>query len=314
MPTSGVYTLTFDRNEILKHAYALINIVPYNETLQDKYITYGQALLNLLLASWKIEQIQLWNRRTATLFLEDGKESYAIGPTGDRCVSSYEQTTTSVAAVSGATSITVTDATDIAISDVIGVHQDDGTVHWTTVTNKVGNVLTLNAPLTNDVEAINIVITYDPDDIIQRPVHILTAMYKTLTDNTEILLSDKGWEEYYTLPTRQQSGAPNQYHYSPTLENGTILVWPQPDNNNYVLSLTYKEPIEYFTTSSQTPDLPDEWYLALIFGLAELLCFPNGRYTEMKEGIGNKANMLKEYVKSFDADSGSLYPTFRKDI
>lgn len=69
-------------------------------------------------------------------------------------------------------------------------------------------------------------------------------------------------------------GTPVNYTYQPKVNLGVLSLWPKPDAtavSTYTLKLTYQRPFYGFTSASETPDFPQEWQLALTYGLADLL-------------------------------------------
>lgn len=76
-------------------------------------------------------------RRGTMVSKEDGTSIYI-------CTFSFE-TTLNGALSAGATSVTVTSATGVANSDIVGILLDDGTTHWSTVSGLAGSTFTVAA-------------------------------------------------------------------------------------------------------------------------------------------------------------------------
>ncbi len=102
------------------------------------------------------------------------------------------------------------------------------------------------------------------------PLHILQAVRIDSSQGTRISMEIVADFNYNLLPTNS-SGVPIQVNYQPRVNQGTIKVWPTPDAyaaSNVSVQLTYLRPIEYFNSSSDTADFPEEWVSAIIYGLA----------------------------------------------
>lgn len=102
------------------------------------------------------------------------------------------------------------------------------------------------------------------------PLHLLQVTRSDSTQGTRISLEVIGDYNFNLLPTNS-SGTPIQVTYQPKNNVGTLKVWPTPDSYaaTYVtLNLTYLRPLEYFSTSTDTADFPEEWVSAIIYGLA----------------------------------------------
>ena len=98
------------------------------------------------------------------------------------------------------------------------------------------------------------------------PVRLLQA-FRSET-NAKIPMEIVGREEFNTLPT-SNSGSPIKINYQPFINYGTVSFWPTPlSTNTTTVTLVYQRPFQYFTTSTETADFPEEWYNAIIYNLA----------------------------------------------
>ena len=119
MATSGLVTCNYTCGDLIKSAMQSIGALGGGETPIAGDYEDCLRKLNFLIQGWKAKGIGLWLRREATLFLGKGQKGYKIGPTGDHCTLSFSTGTTSAAAASGASTITVTD--DYTLVDLDGV-------------------------------------------------------------------------------------------------------------------------------------------------------------------------------------------------
>ncbi|WP_440233705.1 hypothetical protein, partial [Escherichia coli] len=72
---------------------------------------------------------------------------------------------------------------------------------------------------------------------------------------------------YNTLP-QNSTGTPLKLAYQPFINYGIISLWPAPTSTNTsTITLVYQRPFQYFISSSDTADFPEEWYNALIYKL-----------------------------------------------
>jgi hypothetical protein len=71
-------------------------------------------------------------------------------------------TTLSAGAVKGATTVTVTSATGLAIGDHFTIVRNDDAIHVTTIANLAGTTVTLATALTDDADSGNVVKGFDP--------------------------------------------------------------------------------------------------------------------------------------------------------
>lgn len=78
-------------------------------------------------------------------------------------------------------------------------------------------------------------------------------------------------EDYYDLPNKTNTGYPTQFYYDRQRSGGTLFVWPAPDASAGTLKFTYRRLIMDMDSSVDTPDVPQEWLDAMVYGLAKRL-------------------------------------------
>ena len=75
----------------------------------------------------------------------------------------------------------------------------------------------------------------------------------------------------FNLAPSSSGGSPIQLTYQPKVNTGVIQVWPTPDStaaSSSTITIVYQRPTEYVSASTDTMDFPEEWYGAIIYGLA----------------------------------------------
>lgn len=101
------------------------------------------------------------------------------------------------------------------------------------------------------------------------PVHLLQAIRTDTGAKIDMEIVSKN--SYNTLP-QNSTGTPLKLAYQPFINYGIISLWPAPTSTNTsTITLVYQRPFQYFISSSDTADFPEEWYNALIYKLAVLL-------------------------------------------
>lgn len=92
-------------------------------------------------------------------------------------------TTLSASAAEGATTVTLTSATGVAIGKTIAIWLDDGSVYLNTISNVVGTTITLPSPLVDPAASANAVTLYDADWAVTNVyLHLSKAATKALSD------------------------------------------------------------------------------------------------------------------------------------
>jgi hypothetical protein len=311
MSTSGSYDFSMNRDEFIAAAYEKIGLIAEGQPITAYQMQRGVQAFNLMIKAWKAKGINLWKYQEMVLFLDLTSQSYDIGPSGDRAttVSDYVKTEISTAAVSGALTILVDSITGIAASDQIGIVQDDGTIHWTTVNGAPsGSTVTLAAALTDDVAVDNHVYVYTSKP--QRPMRIIGARLHR-ADDTETPIRMVSRQEYFSLSNKSSASIPSQAYYDPQLTNGALFVYGIGETVNDTIRLTAQIQFEDFDSTADTPDFPQEWYEPIVYNLALRLASSNGISLQDPTGVGvdvkEMADQLFEDVFGFDVEAESVF-------
>lgn len=317
MSTSGSYSFNLNEMQIITRAFQLIGVYNTNDTIDQDDFTYATDTLNMMLKSWEIEGIKVWKRRQATLFPTINQNNYQLGSvTGaDNVTTSYVNTTVSVSVALGASSITVTSASGFVIGMFIGLELDDNSRQWGTISNIVGNVITLSFTTTTTSAVLNTVVAYTAK--INRPLRVLRATLCDLKNNkSEVPLMDISFDKYFNIPLKSMTGRPNNFYYDKQINGGitytgTLYLFPQPFQSSTVLNFTYYDGIQDMLHSTDTTDFPQEWLYPVVVNLATELAYPYGKLTELQVFLP-KAIEMKKAINDFDSDDESLTLTLDK--
>lgn len=255
---SGTKLFSFTARDIIVGALKKIGAYESGEPPQPEEIEDGRLQLNLMTKEMSVDGLDIPWRKTVTVFLSKGTQSYSLGETGGHAAETYFETTLSADAITGQTLISLTDTTGITSADFIGIRLNDDTLHWSIV-NSLGTLI--GAGLPSPASSGNAVYTYTTK--APRPLRVLYAYRREGTRDTEITLI--GDEDYRGLSLKSSPGIVNQVSYQQTFPNGTLYVWP-PGSEKLVL-ITQNE-IDTFVELTDTPDCPREWLNMLIWKLA----------------------------------------------
>lgn len=100
-----------------------------------------------------------------------------------------------------------------------------------------------------------------------RPYRILNARFNN--GSTEIPMIEMTRQEYDELPNKTSTGTPTQFHWDKGKESGTFYVWPVLSSaSGQTVEFTYEREIEDIAGSSDTIDVPGEWWDAVTYNLA----------------------------------------------
>ena len=96
-------------------------------------------------------------------------------------------------------------------------------------------------------------------------------------NSTDMEMTRMSREDYYNLPNKTNTGYPTMWMYDRQRDNGTLYVWPAPDTTAGTLKFTYRRRIMDMDAGTDNFDIPQEWYLAVVYGLANQLLPVYGR-------------------------------------
>ena len=137
------------------------------------------------------------------------------------------------------------------------------------------------------------------------PVKLLQA-FRTET-GAKIPLEIVAREDFNILPT-SSNGSPIKINYQSFVNYGTINLWPTPTSTNTAtITLVYQRPYQYFTTSTETADFPEEWYNAIIYHLAVRLAPEWGVPLPDRQMLLQEAKMYTEDAAMVGQEDGSFF-------
>lgn len=267
MATSGVYTNTLTRNQIIRQAALLVNAIGAEEPLPSAMTSDFAIILNMLVKRWESQGMKMHAIQECTLFLVPGQYVYYAG-TGatDHITDSFRQTETTADAVLSATLLAVDDTTGVTLLDKVGVILDSGTWHWTTVAAFTSSSITLTDPLPDSVDTGNQVFTYT--NRIPRPLRVPEARTYDVVSRNETPITVEPRLTYRALPTKRDAGQPVSLFYDPQRGQGVFNIWRVPNVVQYAINFTAHRPLQTFQGANDDPDFPDDWAMALVYNLA----------------------------------------------
>jgi len=303
MATSGSINLSASRDDIITEALEILGVLAEGTTPSAAQLTSCARTLNYMIKAWQADGINLFAVQQVYLFLIKNQSAYSlISTTTDHYTASFVETTTSAAALSGASSIVLTSATGISASDKIGVYQDS-TMHWTTVNGAPsGSTVTLTAALTADVASGAVVYAYTSK--AKRPMRVLESVVHDEND-TPIHVGSR--EEYFNQSGKGTDGRVNTIYFDPQVASPKLYVWPQTDDERHYLKLYIQRTLEDVDAAADEVDFPQEWYLPLAANLAVLLGPKYGKSLNMLAAISAMADREYQRVSGFDTEAVSIF-------
>ena len=321
MTTSGTYAFTVNTADIVREMMLNVGAIGEAEVPTAQEYTDCVRKLNLLAKQWMGRQdfapgLKMWTRQRSDLLLSSTKYRYALGPTGDQWAAgvaaspnaNHATQTLITSAAAGATTLSfgVGNTGNFTPQDYLVVQLDSGDIYSTTVTSVNAALGTIAIPpLPSSSSANAYVWNYTTKG--QRPLNILTCVLRDIYNN-DTPLNPMTLEDYELLPTKTMPGYlsdPSAYYYesqigASTAGNGQLYldVTGAQDVTKH-LHLVYLRPVMDLVNATDTPDYPQQWYRALVWGGSREICgMFDAIWTEDMQ-----ANYLEAVAMAREADS-----------
>jgi len=298
---SGSKNFALTRAQIIESALLKIGEYDQGESIPGDEITQAARSLNMMVKAWVGRGIDLFLRREVTLFLQPQSKTYLLGSTA-HATTSYVETTLSADEALGQTELSVTSETGISVSDFIGIKLDDDSIHWTTVASLA--TLTVADALPSAASSGNKVYAYTTK--VNRPQKLLYA-FRRDTSNIDTQVSIVGENEYQNLSNKLSEGEPIMVWYRPTLDAGTLHVWPVDGGKNTDKLIMIAQVLpDDFDDQADNPQFPIEWGEALVYNLASRLSRDYGLPLQERLDLKREAEMMLDEVLDYDVENASV--------
>jgi hypothetical protein len=304
MATSGSVDFSVSRDNLIEDALRHAGIIGVEDSASSTQKTWAARLLNMMVKSWHGLGIGLWARKTGYILPVSDTNEVLLGPSGGHATLSYVQTTLSAASADASPTITVSSTTGIANGYYIGIVTDEG-IHWTTVNGApVDTTVTLTAALEGSASSGAYVYVYQTK--LQRPIRIVEAYRRDEVANTEVSIDVVAKQQYEAQSAKESESQPFMLAYDPLLDNGKAYFYPRFFGGQYLIKIVFQRPFEDFDAASDTPDFPQEAYLAIFQGLAALCAPAGGLPAADRKELKNEAGVALALLLSNDTEEGSL--------
>lgn len=318
------------RNDVITEALEQLGALAEGESPSSAQITSLARTLNMLLKHWQGQGVNFYAVRETFLFLFNGVFKYDQldfdGTTGldvDRkhvYVADYQkiafsESTTTVVLVNEAFLAGTPVATAVA-TDVLGIPLEDGTMHWAEITT-VGSSGSfsksftfanhaLSASTTPDTTKDMIVATVYPG----RPVKVLDAYLRHIYDDSDRTVEVQSVSDWSSITNKNGTGTGvNTVMYNRKTNIGDLRTWGAIDSPYYCLGLTVQVPLTDIESDAQlltAYGIPQEYFLAFVFSLAEANIAKYGPPPDVASYIRGLANKYRNESFAYDTEGGSM--------
>jgi hypothetical protein len=324
MATSGTYNFTVTRDDIIR--FALLNLGKLGEgegpTAQES--SDIAKFLNMMVKTWMGQAdfapgLKMFSRRQGHLFLSTTQGQYNLGfnntqNTGVNLANwtnSYIQTALSVNAMSGATSIQVESIAGINNGDNIGIQMNggyqNGNLFWTTV-NGTPSGTTINLSAAIPAEAYSGGVVYDYSVQAQMPI-VTEAVVLRDVNREDVPINLWTVQDYMFAPSKADpnyiSDPVSVYTERHTWYTTLFTDVAGASDVTKHLVIEYMEPVQDFNNPLDNPEYPQEWYMALTWGLTKQICpMFNGVWTQEMQANYSEAMQV---ARNLDPNRTAMY-------
>lgn len=275
MATSGITTVSYSAEDIIMSALMMVGKVKFDAPSMPRRME-KQSLrqLNMLVKALESSGLYLWKENLVKLTPVKNRSTYLFGGPEFTYVSDYMRT---IAAGSSADT-TIDINASVSDGDSIEIYLDDGTIHATTVDGTPTSItggyrVTLTDALDGAVLSGAQVLKYS--SYTSTPHRVMMAQRRTrVSDGSSFYdheISIWTRDDYREMAAKRSKGDPQGVYFDRDLAASKLHVYPEPDGETteYLL-LSVQDKQEIFNSLSDTPDMQDEWYLALVYSLAKM--------------------------------------------
>lgn len=333
MATSGAYTFTVSRDDVIREAMLNIGKIGDTESPTPTETTDCARKLNMLLKQWMgrldfAPGLKMWTRYRGDLFLSSSKGIYTLSPSGDNWaagvavnignlnIPNYNQATLTAAVAANGTVIRIGSvaAAGVTAGDFAVTQLASGDISSNVVqsVNVGAGTVTLVTGITSAANSGALFWNYTT-----KGQPILEAQSASLRDSqfNDTPLDYMTLQAYEALPTKVQPGYvsdPTSVYLEPQLSSTPLrsatlyLDVAGAQDVTKLIHIVGLRPVQDMVNPGDNFDLPQEWFLPLSFGLGKLIC-PMFNATWTKELDGNLNDAIALARQSQTAETTEIY-------
>lgn len=140
---------------------------------------------------------------------------------------------------------------------------------------------------------------------ITRPLRALQGYYLDSTGANRRPIYPLSWDEWLRLSSVTQQGSITQYFVEKLKSMMRVSFWLIPDTEaaTGTAHLLIQQQIENFSSITDTMDFPQEWFMALRWGLADDIC--TGQPAAIVARCAQRAEMFRNALEDWDVEDAS---------
>lgn len=292
--------------EVINEALALCGIGLNSETPTAAETNQAKLNLNMLVKMYSVKGLKPWLKGETTVTMIANQASYNLGYNKDGTTTA----TTANKLVDSGAGFT-SDGTTIG-DQVINV--TDGT---TTTVSAIDSDTTLSVAADIFTTGEQYRIARTGNTVIDRPVEITRAWLRD-SNNVDTPVTVIPKNDHLDLNDKATAATPTMLYYNPLIKIPQITLWPKPtatDVSNYTLYLHFRKFADDIDATTDDIEFPQEWYLALVWNLAEVLMIPLDLPEKRQNKITGMAKRFLNIAESTEVEthtSVKIQPSSRR--
>ena len=145
-----------------------------------------------------------------------------------------------------------------------------------------------------------------------KPVEILEAYRRLTSTENDVPLIRQSRTDYWALNNKSASGVPVNFYFEIKQDVGAndFTVWPAPDTTfaaNNTIEILYQKPFDDLDSGTDNLAFPQEWELAVVYGLAVILAPEYGLALSERKMLREEAKEEKQRVLDWDQEHTSVF-------
>lgn len=143
-----------------------------------------------------------------------------------------------------------------------------------------------------------------------RPVKVYSVERYNSSTGITIGLTGLSQSDFNAVNTANITSTPSQYWVEPLRDSTKLNFYPIPDATfvaNEVFKVYYQATMEDFAAASDNPDVPQEFFDVLVYGLAARLSIEYGVERFLRERIKQDYQEILNEALSFNEEDESLF-------
>jgi len=301
MSTSGVYTFSVSRDDIVREALLNLKKIDGIDPIDDTIMSDCTRKLNLLCKQWMgradfAPGLKVWTRKHGHLFLHSTTGRYSVGPSSTGWTENYVTTVTTADMATNDTTMPVASLSGMTVGDHVAVALDTGDLYWDTIASFGALTVNLTTGVPSPSAGGSVVFSYTTT--AQQPLFIESAVLRDY-ENSDTPLDVMQSRDYDFLPDKVNTtniGDPGAIYYENQL--GDSYLYTDVAGSNDVskhIAITFMQAVQDFVNSTDTPYYPQEWYRALCWGLTKECCpMFNAAWTPAMDGLQKESLLIAQ--------------------